>query len=332
MQPILQNHVAIVLDRSGSMSDILQKAKTVLENLIKYLKEKSISFDQETRVSVYTFDNNVECIIYDMDVMRFKSFDSFRIGGRTALMDATNLAIEDLQKIPQTYFDHAFIIYVITDGLENASNIKPTIFKSKLKALPDNFTTIGFAPDVMSVQNLISLGFDKGNVDRWDATERGIEEVGQKISASIDRYFDMRSKGVRSSNTLISDLSSMTANTAKNILSKLDRRKYCIVNNNHRRAIEIRDLVEEQTGSQYETGRSFYELVKTEHIQAYKEIAIQHKTNNEVYTGPNARKLLGLPDHEVKIKPGDHGEWSVFVQSTSYNRKVIPNQKVLVLK
>ena len=82
----------------------------------------------------------------------------------------------------------------------------------------------------------------------------------------------------------------------------------------------------------YHKGMAFYELVKNEHVQPQKLIVIQNRKTGKVYSGDNARKLLNLPNQEVKITVGDFGEWNVYIQSTSVNRKVIPKQRVLVVK
>lgn len=334
MQANLQNHVAIVLDRSGSMASLLPKARQVLENLIQYLKEKSVGFDQETRVSVYVFDDKTECIIYNMDVMRFKKFDDFKSGGMTALMDATDHALNDLGKIPQLYFDHAFLTYVITDGMENASyKTRLTSFHSRINSLPDNHTLIAFAPSNMTRSHLETLGFNKGNIDLWDTTERGMEEVGERISKSMDNYFSMRSQGVRSSSSMITDLSKVSKEVIRKSMDKVAKNKYNVIQNNGTKAVQIRDLVENLLGTKYVTGNAFYQLVKTEHVQDHKKVAIEDVKTGEVFVGVEARKMLGLPSSgTAKIKPGDHGRWRVFIQSTAVNRNIIPNQMVFVLK
>src|SRR5690349_14651809 len=116
------NHVALALDASGSMA-VSGKARalvTVADGLIEYLAARSKELNQETRVTVYTFDERVKCAIYDKDVLRLPSIaDFYKIGGMTALLDATLLAIDDLRLTPQKYGDHAFLTYVLTDGKNN---------------------------------------------------------------------------------------------------------------------------------------------------------------------------------------------------------------------
>lgn len=71
--------------------------------------------------------------------------------------------------------------------------------------------------------------------------------------------------------------------------------------------------------------------MKPETIQGYKEICIQNRQNGKVYTGSQVRTLLNLPRIETRVKPGDHGNWKIFVQSKAPNRKLIPGTEVLVL-
>jgi hypothetical protein len=59
----------------------------------------------------------------------------------------------------------------------------------------------------------------------------------------------------------------------------------------------IREWVEER-GIKYRLGSGYYQLTKTELIQAGKAIAVRHKASGRVYTGANARAMLGLPDAE----------------------------------
>lgn len=331
MKNNLKNHVAIVLDISGSMSGLTDKMRAVFNAQIDALRRQSLAFEQETRVSVYTFNYGIECLVSDVDVARPMDLERMRATGGTALLDATALAIEDLQLLPQKYGDHAFIVYVLTDGEENSSRKYDIIsFQRLLKNLPDNFTVAAFAPDLNAVRYLERYGIAKGNIDKWDVTEKGMEEVGRKFEKTMDNYFTMRSQGRRTSDTMFSDLKSVSSNKVKSVLKEVKSTDFTIVINEKTQAVEIKDIVEDKAKLPYKKGSGFYELVKNEHVQASKKIAIQNKKTGKVYTGDEARNLLGLPSHEVKLCPADHGEWNVYVQSLSVNRKIIPKQRVLV--
>jgi hypothetical protein len=71
-------------------------------------------------------------------------------------------------------------------------------------------------------------------------------------------------------------------------------------------------------------GAGFYQLTKTEPlVQDHKRILIRDKTTQAVYFGSAARQMLGLPAWGgVRLAPGDHGNFDIFIQSTSVNRKL----------
>ena len=50
------------------------------------------------------------------------------------------------------------------------------------------------------------------------------------------------------------------------------------------------------------------------------------------YGGTNARKMIGLPDHEVKANPKDHPLFDIFIQSESVNRHVKAGTFIVVMK
>jgi len=332
MKNSFKNHVYVMLDRSGSMANIIDTAKDVFNKQIDSLREQSLLHDQETRISFYTFADDVQCVISDVDVARPVKLESIFADGSTAIRDAMTLALQDATAIPQKYGDHSFIFYLITDGEENASRTTPLNFITSLRNLPENFTVAAFVPDNNGKQLLSRMGVPEGNIDVWNTTKEGVEEVGQKFSDTMGQYFTARKTGLRSSTTLFTDLKQVNSQNVGSVLDILDPSLYDIVINETTQAIQIKPLVESRLKRSYTKGGGFYELVKNEHVQPSKQIAVQNKKNGRVYTGSNARTLLSLPNREVKIVPEDFGEWIVFIQSTSVNRNIIPKQRVLVLK
>jgi hypothetical protein len=91
----------------------------------------------------------------------------------------------------------------------------------------------------------------------------------------------------------------------------------------------IKTFVEEN-GLTFNTGRGFYEFTKTETIQGYKEIVLMDRKTGDLYAGPRAREMLGMPEGEtVRIQPTMLERYYVFVQSTSANRKLMGGTKFL---
>lgn len=91
----------------------------------------------------------------------------------------------------------------------------------------------------------------------------------------------------------------------------------------------IRDFVLDQ-GLTFKKGRGFYEFTKPEMIQEAKEVVLMDKESGDMYTGDEAREIIGLPfGQRGKIKPALLDEYVIFVQSTSVNRKLIGGTKFL---
>lgn len=327
------NHVVLVLDASSSMLPHRNELVRVADGQVKYLARRSQELDQETRVSVYSFNDTVECLIYDKDVLRLPSISSlYRPGGMTALIDATVKSLDDLDKTATLYGDHAFLTFVLTDGQENRSRIHSSDLAKQLKHLPDNWTVACLVPDQRSVFEAKSFGFAPENVAVWDATSAaGVAEVGETIRRATDNFMEAREKGVRGTRSLFSTgLDAVNVQTVHATLVPLDRNTYDLIPV-HEDA-PIREYIQSR-GLRYNIGKGFYQLTKTETIQSGKDIAIREKKTGQVFWGNSARDLLGLSrDVGVRVKPDINPEYDVFVQSTSVNRKLLRDTDVLVLQ
>lgn len=87
----------------------------------------------------------------------------------------------------------------------------------------------------------------------------------------------------------------------------------------------------ENRGLIFKVGRGFYEFTKPEIISEKKEIVLMEKSSGDFYTGKQAaRELAGIRIGDVKRqKPLAVDKYVVFVQSSSYNRKLIAGQRFL---
>jgi len=326
------NHIALVVDKSGSMCNLSDTVVQVFDKEIGYLRKRSVELKQETRISVYLFNESVECLVFDMDVMRMPSLaDQYYADGGTALIDATLKSITDMERLPELYGDHAFLIYTLTDGEENRSRNTSEILAAKLKHLKDNWTIVCMVPNARGLHEAKKFGFPSANTQVWSTTSSGVEQVGKEFRSAMDNYMVGRSKGQRGTkNFFQTDLSSVQSTTVQSNLSELSPTVYSIFNV----YVEspIKEFVETWTKSGYVSGSAYYELMKPETIQSYKEVCIQNRQNGKIYGGKSARDILSLPVYDVKVKPGDHGDWRIFVQSTSVNRKLIKGTLLLVRK
>lgn len=329
------NHIVLVLDASSSMQRNTDALVKVADNQISYLATRSKELDQETRITVYTFADTAQCLIYDMDVLRVPSIANvYRAQGMTALIDGTMLALDDLAMTPEKYGEHSFLVYVLTDGMENRSRHHTTHDLSlRIDGLPDHWTVATFVPNQVAVHEAKRFGFPAQNIAVWDTTAAGVAEVGAKIRETTDTFMQARSSaraaGVtfRGTRNLFALKDVSFEQLAVN-LAPLSRTKYRVYDVPAKSRID--DFVEAKTGLKYRRGTAYYELSKREIIQPQKQIAILGKTGG-VYIGSAARQLLGLPDQHVRVSPNDNPDYGVFVQSTSDNRNLVPGTKLLLL-
>ncbi|RKN09409.1 vWA domain-containing protein [Streptomyces radicis] len=337
------NHVALVLDASSSMSHLSRKVVDVADRQIAYLARRSRELDQETRVTVYVFSDKVKCVIYDKDVLRMPSLKQlYRVGGMTALLAAALKSQRELAQTAQLYGDHSFLTFVLTDGQENASHRSPDAptrdprelvrnVAEMIETQEDNWTLAVLVPDQMGKREATQCGFPKDNIAIWDATStQGLEEAGQVIQEATEKFMVGRTQGIRGSRAVFSTgAKAVNRKTIKAAgLAPVNPSEYQLIQVS--RDAAIRDWVVE-CGHTYRTGGAFYQLSKSEKIQARKRIAVLEKKTDRVYTGPEARALLGLPDVEVRVTPDHNDDFTIFVQSTSVNRKLVPNTRLLLM-
>lgn len=336
LQQNLINHVAFVIDASASMGHLSNGVIELADKLVDTLRDQSQRTGQETRVTMYLFGEDSQAACYDVDVLRTPTIRGLyeATGAGTALIDATSKAIYDLQETATIYGDHSFLVYVLTDGNENASRIyNPYSLRELMGRLEHNWTIAGFIPDMYSRDQLVRFGFSLENTTIWDATSRqGIEEVGRVIQNSTQTYYGMRSQGVRGTSGLFqASTEGISPSTVQSSTTRLDVGRHYDSFRVDRDA-SIRDFVERVTGTPYRTGSAFYELTKTEEIQGGKQIMLRSKSNGSVYGGSEARNLIGLPPYTIKVAPGFSPDYTIFVQSTSVNRKLIAGTTVIVAK
>jgi uncharacterized protein YegL len=338
------NHFVFILDESGSMHGHRQNLVKVADRQIANLAEKSKANGQETRVSIFSFSswNKIKCLVWDKDVLRLPSIEKhYNPDGQTALIDAMMKSLDDVLTTSQIYGDHSFVFYLLTDGGENDSRKYGSWdLSARLAKLPNNVTVAALVPGQRELNAVVHMGFHRGNALIWDSTtEEGLEEAHQNILRSTDEFMNLRTTGVRSTTGLF-DMSAAAVNkqTIQAAgLTPLDTNEYIlttvIYGTNFQDGDDwISKYTTNVLGHQYVAGRGYYQLTLAPvKVQVQKDIAIVEKKSGKVYTGKNARALLGLPDMEVTLKAGQNPEYDIFIQSTSPNRKLLHGQKYLYL-
>lgn len=366
------HHIWFLLDSSGSMGPHLHTVPKVMDEQIKSLSEDSKNHPgEETRASVFMFSNpgygaysrhvDYECILYDMDTLHVPSIQGkYRIEGGTALCDAVVRIIGDMKLIPEQYGKHFHLLYVLTDGEELHSTAHGRqVLPGLISSLPDNFTIAAFTPSATGKHYLTRLGFPAGNISIWDpSAQHAVEEVGYAMASASSGYMATTRSGAASSVSNLFEMNAPKAAELKKDAVPLTPGSYYFENVTAAdlaqisggRLDQFMELKARQEAARkgkvstyrYIPGKCYYEFTQRARVQHYKQLAIaildKDRNEEDVYVGEKIREKLGLPAEserkEVRISPGawSNKGYSVFVLSTSNNRKLLPGTRVLVMR
>ena len=331
--------VIFVLDRSGSMSGLHAKATENLQGQIDSLL-KATDANNEYRVSVINFDTRIEMTLRARDVRQVGSARDLYLhpSGSTAMNDAILEAIKLTEQLDTGGKQHAFLISIVTDGGENASNatIHAVANQLRVKNSTDRYTFV-YAGPFGSRGYANSIGVATGNATEWEQTSEGIKTLGYVSNTSLNAYTTSRNTvGSTYSTSFYAQPTTLDPSKFANQLdNKLDdvSGQVKVERVTASDPLVISKFCEKKYGS-FPKGHIYYQLTESEKVQDYKKLIIQDTATGQFYGGETAaKKLLGVPNFQgtVRIKPGTLGEFKVFVQSTSVNRKLTPGTAVVYL-
>ena len=342
-----KQYIGISRDHSMSMSLLVGSAMKDYNRNIEGIKTGAKDHEIDTIVSVIECGVNLpfdysarsygkravgnKFVVQNSSVNSLKQLESYAAhGNATPLYDSIGELISQLEKNPDAKNeDVSFLVLVITDGQENASRTwDPSTLRSKIQELQatDRWTFALRVPRGAKASLVRDLGVHPDNVYEWEVSTLGLERSTAQTVGATQSYYQARAEGVRSSTRFYSDLHNVSVKDVENKLNEIKGYKLWKVKDKE----QIKVFVEKKLGKSMQMGAAFYQLTKPEKIQGHKKIAIRHKFSGKMYEGDNARKLLGVPSGgEVKVYPGNHGDYDVFVQSTSTNRNLVPDTEVL---
>ncbi len=335
----MKTNVGFILDSSGSMDVVREAVVKAFNANVVAVREGALREKQVTTASFWTFGERPEYgystsikekfFLRAVNALQPISLYDYRPHGNTPLFDAVGHAIERFLALPDAKTS-SFLLMIKTDGEENGSYnynaVKLRTLMQKVNAT-DRWTIAFLLPPGAKQRFCQQFGIPEGNVREWDASTRGVEEAQRHTTASLGTYFAGRSAGQTATKAFYSDLSGVKPTQVKRALDDIASEvKIWTVP----AEIGITEFVEKKTRKPYRKGSAFYQLTKPELIQENKELLVMEKGKAAVYAGEDARAVLGIPDGRVKIKPGNHGAWEVFVQSTSSNRKLVRGSRLVV--
>jgi Mg-chelatase subunit ChlD len=328
----LRTKAILVVDLSGSMDGYQYEMADAINKTLGDLRSEAFRTGQAIDVSLYYFSNyRVRNVFRDVDARDVKAEPVQRPDGGTPLFNAVEDAINDHIRPEREDEEVAYLVITITDGDNNQSrdNTGETM-KSLIRRVngTDRWTVTFQMPPNTKAAFCRKYGIHPGNCVEWERSSRGIQEATTARTASVSNYLGLRSKGVNAMETFYTDLSAIDTKDLKKSLRNIqDQVKTFPVPSG---SPEIRPFIEQKTGRVYETGSAFYQLTKPEKVQDTKKILIKEKNGRAIYAGDEARTLLGLPiGKDCRVRPGNHANFDLFVESTSVNRKLVQGTVVV---
>lgn len=322
------DYIALVLDDSGSMSGIAGAAHRAFNGIIDSIILNAAG--RNVYVSVHKFGFELETLCSWVPAAQLQRIASYNPKqGSTRLFDATGTAISAMRPLEprDPKADVSFLLHVITDGDENASTMYDADSIRALMATvqgTDRYTLTFMLPPGAKQRFCSKFGIPDGNVEEWERSTAGVTRASATTQTGMTQYMAQRAQGIRSVKTFYTTNAAgidqaQVRSTMRNIAGE--------VNVWHVKAeADLRDFCEQHTGAPLLKGSAFYQLTKPEkNVQAWKYILIRRKGSGEVYAGrEEIRRMLGLPTGcDVGVNPGNHGDYDIFVQSTSVNRKLV---------
>ncbi len=321
----MRTYLGISRDHSGSMSSLREPARKDYNTTIGAVKTASAAQDIETIVSTVICDSYVQREHTLVPVASIPTLSSYRAGGSTPLFKSVLDLIAQFEALPDANDpETTFIILATTDGHDTAGGAEQLAAKIKQLQTTDRWT-FAFRVPRGYARHLVDLGIEPGNILEWEQSARGVEVAAAANTAAFNDMYTARKAGTRSTKTFYSSLKDVSIDDVKKALVDISSEVNLWPIGAAENDQQIREVVEARlNGGKMLKGAAFYQLTKTEDkVQDYKLIAIRDKSSGAIYCGPEARDMMGLPRiGDVRVAPQDHGNFDVFVQSTSVNRKV----------
>lgn len=202
-EEVLRNHIAIVLDESGSMMSIRREIMDVFNEQVDVVRASAM--DQPTTISLVKFSTHVPDPVYwtePVDVMRRLSPADYQPNGLTAMLDAVGLTIDRLRALPDADDENtSFLVMVLSDGQEN--NSRRYSFGDVAERIQTlertdrwTFAYIGANQDLGEMADRLLI--PAANMMAFESTSVGAQSVGHAMRESTVDWVGKRRRGQKS--------------------------------------------------------------------------------------------------------------------------------------
>lgn len=319
-----KTYLEIIRDHSGSMASLTTAAARDFNAVISSAKKASATTGIETVASITECGGGIRRISNFQPIEQVQPLQHYGAGGGTPLFRSVLSAIAALQRVADFNDPEVtFVVFATTDGQDTAGGVDGMMREIRALQATDRWTFVFRVPRGYA-RALVGYGVAPGNILEWDQTDQGVAASTVQSDQAFTQFYTARAAGTKSTRTFYTSAANVTEADVKK-LGDISHEVSLWPVSAKEDEMQIRDFVENRLkGSPMLKGAAFYQLVKTEDkIQDYKLIAIRDKDSGQIFCGPEARDLIGLPRlGDARVRPDTAGKWQVFVQSTSVNRKV----------
>jgi hypothetical protein len=322
----MKNYIGFVNDHSGSMARLAKAAVKDYNTMIHSVRDAATREMLDTIVSTIGIGLDhapVQRQVVNSNPHVLKEVKTWRAVGMTPLYDGVLDMIELFESLPDAKNKEvSFLVSVTTDGGENGSRrISASSLRSKLEALQASGRwTFVFRVPEGHADTVSNLGVPRNNIQEWDTTSQGMEKSSIITQAAMNNFFTARAAGATSSTTFYADATKVDTRKLTDVSKKVSL--YVVPDSDM--GIEIRDFILRHR-MEYLKGAAFYQLTKTEARVGHKKvILVRDRSSGQIFAGAEARQMIGMPtDKNARLHPGDHGNYDIFIQSESVNRKLV---------
>lgn len=324
-----KNYVGFANDHSSSMGGLKTAAIRDYNNTIAAITGAANREVLDTIVSVVGFSGSVERQIVNSNPHVLKPMARWRTGGMTALYDAIGELITLFKSMPDADNPNvSFLVLATTDGDENSSRAwsASTLAREIQRLQATGRWTFVLRVPEGEKHRVSGLGIPAGNIQEWNTTAAGMEKSTAATTAAFDQFYKTRAAGKSNSSVFYADATAVDTSKLLDVSGKV---KLYVVeaweNGN-----QIRDFILRRR-TRYLKGAAFYQLTKTEaRVGPNKMLAVRDRTTGAIFAGKEARTMLGLSSVDnIRLHPGNHGNYDLFIQSESVNRKLVAGTGVL---
>lgn len=199
-------HVAIILDRSGSMDSCRDATISGFNEYVDTLDKGARDTGLRTKVSLAVFNQETVTPLFRAPLERLHRLDrrSYVPGGNTAMLDAVGMTLDRLVMEVRKPQEKAFVVCIMSDGYENASrNYTYADIAERIGRLTAEgnwtFTYLGSNQDLGQVADQMHI--PRGNMASYSPTPEGTDRAWRRHGTQTLQRMQDINQGVAGSSS-----------------------------------------------------------------------------------------------------------------------------------